>query len=49
MDIIEYDSEADILIIRLDEGKILDEKLLDNDIILGVGKDNKIMLGEWKW
>ncbi len=43
MDIIEYDSEADILVIRLNEGEVSDEKLLDNDIVLGVDKDNNII------
>ena len=43
MDIIEYDPEADILVIRLGNGKIVDEKLLDNDIVLGVNEENKII------
>jgi len=43
MDIIEYDPEADILVIRLENGKIIDEKLLDNDVVLGVNEENKIV------
>ena len=43
MDIIEYDPEADILVIRLSEGEVSDEKLLDNDIVLGIGKDDEII------
>lgn len=43
MDIIEYDPEADILVIRLSNRKIVDEKLLNNDIVLGIDKENKII------
>ena len=43
MNVIEYDPEADILVIRLGNGKIVDEKLLDNDIVLGVNEENKII------
>jgi len=43
MDIIEYDPEADILVIRLSEGEVSDEKLLDNDVVLGIGKDDEII------
>ena len=41
--IIEYDPEADILVVRLRDGKIVDEKLLDNDIVLGVNEENEIV------
>ena len=43
MDIINYDPEADILVVRLRDGKIVDEKLLDNDIVLGINEENKII------
>jgi uncharacterized protein YuzE len=43
MDIIDYDPEADILVIRLSDGEVSDEKLLDNDIVLGMDKDDKII------
>jgi len=41
--IIEYDPEANILVVRLMDGKIVDEKLLDNDIVLGVNEENEIV------
>ena len=33
-DIIWYDPEADILVIKIAEGKLHDEILLDNDIVI---------------
>jgi len=33
--IIRYDPEADVLVIKLKEGSLVDEELLDNDVILG--------------
>jgi uncharacterized protein YuzE len=33
--IIKYDPEADVLVIKLKEGSLVDEELLDNDVILG--------------
>ena len=41
--ITDYDPEADILVVRLRDGKIVDEKLLDNDIVLGVNEENEIV------
>ncbi|KPV65093.1 MAG: hypothetical protein AOA65_0472 [Candidatus Bathyarchaeota archaeon BA1] len=33
--VIRYDPKADILAVKLREGAIKDEKLLDNDVVLG--------------
>ena len=33
--IVKYDPEADVLTIKIKEGALADEELLDNDIILG--------------
>ncbi|RLE89486.1 MAG: hypothetical protein DRN04_16260 [Thermoprotei archaeon] len=43
MNAINYDPEADVLVVRLRDGKIVNEKLLDNDIILGVNEENEIV------
>jgi uncharacterized protein YuzE len=33
--IINYDPEADVLVLKLREGLVVDEELLDNDVVLG--------------
>ena len=33
--IINYDTEADVLVLKLREGLVVDEELLDNDVVLG--------------
>jgi uncharacterized protein YuzE len=33
--IINYDPEADVLALKLREGLVVDEELLDNDVVLG--------------
>jgi hypothetical protein len=35
--IINYDPEADVLVLKLREGLVVDEELLDNDVVLGYG------------
>ena len=40
--IIRYDPEADVLVIKLKEGSLVDEKLLDNDVILGYDSKGNI-------
>ena len=40
MNVINYDPEADVLVVKLRDGKLVDEKLLDNDIMLGVNEEN---------
>jgi len=34
--IINYDPEADVLALKLREGLVVDEELLDNDVVLGL-------------
>jgi uncharacterized protein YuzE len=41
--IIKYDSEADVLVVKVKEGALADEELLDNDVILGCDKEGKIV------
>ena len=41
--VIEYDPEADILLVRLRSGKLRDERLLDNDIVLGIGERGELL------
>ncbi|MHA1616714.1 MAG: DUF2283 domain-containing protein [Candidatus Njordarchaeales archaeon] len=47
-DIIWYDPEADILVIKIADGKIHDEILLDNDIVLQLD-ENKNIIGIEIW
>ena len=35
--VLRYDPKADILVIKLEEGDAADERLLDSDILLGLG------------
>jgi len=44
--IINYDSEADVLVLKLREGSIVDEELLDNDVVLGYDGDGKVVAME---
>jgi len=47
--IIKYDSKADILTMKIREGAINDEKLLDSDVVLGFGKKGELVALEiWK-
>jgi len=41
--VLKYDSKADILSVKLREGEINDEKLLDNDILIGVDKKGELV------
>jgi uncharacterized protein YuzE len=41
--IINYDSEADVLVLRVREGALVNEELLDNDVVLGYGRNGKIV------
>ena len=41
--IIKYDSEADVLVVKVKEGALADEELLDNDVILGCDKSGKLV------
>jgi len=41
--IIRYDPEVDILVIKIREGEIADEELLDNDILIGYDQQKRII------
>lgn len=41
--ILRYDPKADILTLKLREGEIIDEKLMDNDVLLGLNKDGELV------
>jgi len=41
--IVKYDPEADVLTIKIKEGALADEELLDNDIILGYDSDKNLV------
>jgi uncharacterized protein YuzE len=41
--IIKYDPEADVLTIKIKEGDLADEELLDNNIILGYDSDKNLV------
>lgn len=41
--IIKYDSKADVLVLKVKEGALADEELLDNDVILGYDNHGKIV------
>jgi len=46
MDVVEYDPEADILLVKLSEDTVENEKLLDNDIVLGLNSKGEIVYVE---
>ncbi len=41
--IINYDPEADILVLKVGEGALAEEELLDNDVILGYDGNGKVV------
>jgi uncharacterized protein YuzE len=41
--IINYDSEADVLVLKLREGSLIDEELLDDDVVLGYDGDGRVV------
>ncbi|HEY4674470.1 MAG TPA: DUF2283 domain-containing protein [Candidatus Bathyarchaeia archaeon] len=41
--ILKYDPKADILNMKLREGAIANEKLLESDVLLGYDKDNELV------
>jgi len=41
--IIRYDPKADILAMKLKEGAIKDEKLLDSDVVLGFNEEGELV------
>ena len=46
MDVVEYDPEADILLVKISEETVENEKLLDNDIVLGLNSKGEIVYVE---
>ena len=34
-----YDPEADVLVVKLREGTVADEELLDNDVVVGYDRE----------
>ena len=43
---IKYDPDVDVLVLRIRQGELANEELLDNDIILGYDKDGKLLYVE---
>ena len=41
--IINYDPEADVLVLKLRERLVVDEELLDNDVVLSYDGDGRIV------
>lgn len=41
--VLRYDPKADILTLKLREGAIIDEKLLDSDVLLGFDEDGELV------
>ncbi len=44
--IIHYDEEADVLLVRIREGRVREEILLDEDIVLGVDERGNVLYVE---
>ena len=44
--VIRYDAKADILVVKLSEGKMVDEKLLDSDILLSFDEEGEPVVFE---
>jgi uncharacterized protein YuzE len=41
--IIRYDPEADVLVVKLGEGAVADEELLDNDAAVGYDREGRVV------
>lgn len=41
--VIKYDPKADILSMKLKEGAVKDERLLDSDVVLGLDEDGELV------
>ena len=41
--VLKYDPKADILAIKLKDGAIIDEKLLNSDVVLGLDKNSELV------
>jgi uncharacterized protein YuzE len=44
--VIRYDPKADILVVKLKEGEMVDEKLLDSDVLLGLDEEGEPVVFE---
>jgi uncharacterized protein YuzE len=44
--IIRYDPEADVLVVKLREGAVADEELLDNDVVVGYDREGRVVYVE---
>jgi uncharacterized protein YuzE len=41
--VIKYDPEADVLVLKVKEGALVNEELLENDVVLGYDLNGKIV------
>jgi len=41
-----YDPEADVLVVKLREGAVADEELLDNDVVVGYDREGRVVYVE---
>jgi len=41
--IVRYYPDADVLVIELGRGRVVDEELLDNDIVIGYNEDREVV------
>ena len=44
--IIRYDPEADVLVVKIGEGAVADEELLDNDAAVGYDREGRVVYVE---
>jgi len=44
--VIRYDPEADVLVVKLGEGAVADEELLDNDVVVGYDREGRVVYVE---
>ena len=44
--VIRYDPEADVLVVRLREGAVADEELLDGDAVVGYDREGRVVYVE---
>ena len=44
--IIRHDPEADVLVVKLGEGAVADEELLDNDAVVGYDREGRVVYEE---
>jgi len=48
-EVVKYDPESDILLVRIREGEVTDEQLLDNDVVLGLDSEGNVLYVEvWR-